>query len=115
MMESSAPGQFEQAAAALRYTLAVLDETGRQAAGGSQGDAAPVTKTVDEAIALAPYLAHLVIAARCVLAGNLGIDGPEARAAWARAQLQGELETCEMNAAFVGVEAEMKDDPGPVS
>jgi hypothetical protein len=115
MTQGPAPGQFEQAAAALRYTLAVLDETGRQAAGGSPADAAPVSMTVDEAIALAPALAHLVIAARRALAENRGVDGPEAQAAWARAQLQGELEAHEMNAAFAAVEAEMRTAADPVS
>jgi hypothetical protein len=112
MTAAPPPELIRQAAVALRYTLAVLDETSRQAAGGSPDHAVPVTMDVAEALALAPALAHLVLGARCVLAENLGIDGPEAQAAWARAQLQGELEAHEMSAAFADVEAEMRSSGG---
>ena len=102
-MTTTPPELIRQSAAALRYTLAVLDETGRQA-----GDAAGLAMTVDEAIALAPALAHLVIGARHALAERHGASGPAEQAAAVRTWLLAELEGHELNAAFADVEAEMK-------
>ena len=107
-MTTTPPELIRQSAAALRYTLAVLDETGRQAGGGRPGDAAGLAMTVDEAIALAPALAHLVIGARHALAERHGASGPAEQAAAVRTWLLAELEGHELNAAFADVEAEMK-------
>lgn len=112
MADTPPPELIRQTTAALRYTLAVLGESDRQAAGGSPEDAAPVSMTVDEAIALAPHLAHLVIAARQAIAGQLGITGRAEQARFVRGQLESEIEILEINAAFAGVEAEVNGAAG---
>lgn len=101
-MTTGKAAQFEQTAAALRYTLAVLDEIDRQLAGAAPS-ASGVTMTADEAIALAPVLAHLVIAGRAVVAKDQGAADWSPRV---RAYLESELEQAEVNAAFARVEAE---------
>lgn len=97
---------------ALRYTIAVLGESDRQAAGGSPEDAAGVTMTVDEATALAPHLAHLVIATKLEMAAQLGASGHEEQAAAARGWLLAELEVHEMNASLAAIEAEVNGAAG---
>jgi hypothetical protein len=63
--------------------------------------------TVDEALALAPVLALLVIDAVASLAALQGL-GPEDRPAFVRDHLLAQIQGAEVDATFDGVEAEMK-------
>ena len=105
--------QIRVAVKALSYTLAYMDELDRQEAGGSPADAPGVTMTVDEAVALAPALAGLLLATTRELVGrDLFTDDPAEQNRGAREKLQRELEIHEVNAMFAAVEAEMSGDSG---
>jgi hypothetical protein len=107
MAAASAPGPREQAAA-LRYVLAVADEYDRQLAGGAPGDAAGVSMTVDEALALAPTLAYLLFDSVCSLAAMTG-RGRGERPAFVRGRLLEMADRAEAEAVlFTGLEAEMR-------
>jgi hypothetical protein len=113
-MEYKPPAeQIMVAVKALRYTLAYMDELDRQEAGGSPADAPGVSMTVDEALALAPSLALLLVSARQELAGReLLTNDPAEQNRGAREELQRQLEALEITAAFAGVDAEMEGDGG---
>ena len=103
--------QLAAAARALRYALAVMDEGDRQAAGGSPADARGVDMTVDDALALAPALALLLVTARRELASlRLVTDDPAELTRRAREMLEQQLEDMEVSATFAAVEAEVRGD-----
>jgi hypothetical protein len=109
MTEDPAAGHLQRAAA-LRYAVAVLDERDRQAAGEAPGTAG-VKMTVDEALTLAPALAHLLIDAVATLGEHQGL-GPDERPAFARHVLEAHLQGAEMDAQFAVVEAEVNGAAG---
>ena len=109
MTEIPPPGPHRRAAA-LRYTLAVLDEVDRQAAGAAP-DTDGMKMELDEALALAPELAYLMIDALSTLGAELGRT-PEERPAFVRNLLLAHTEGAEVDASFAAVEAEVKGAGG---
>jgi hypothetical protein len=105
--------QLGATARALRFALAVLDESDRQEAGGNPADASGVTMSIDEARELAPMLAMLLVATTRELARvELYTEDPAEQNRAARERLQRQLEAHEVNATFAAVEAEMHGDGG---
>lgn len=105
--------ELRGAARALRFTLAALDESDRLEAGGDPADASRVTMELDEARALVPVLAQLLVATMRELAGReLLTDDPAEQDRATRKRLQGMIESMELSATFADVEAEMGDDDG---
>jgi hypothetical protein len=91
---------------ALRYTLARLDEIGRQEAGGDPADDPGFAVAGTDLPALVHALGLMVLATRRELAAlRSGIDDEAGQDRAVREQLQLELETIEISA----VEAEMED------
>lgn len=115
-MAAAPPAEHLAAAVrALRYALAFMDEGDRQAAGGSPADARGVDMTVDDALALAPALALLLVTARRELASlRLVTDDPAELDRCAREMLEQQLEHLELAAAFADVDAEMQGAPDAV-
>lgn len=112
MAEGVSAEAIQGAVKALRYVLWHADRTDRVAAGVDPADMPPCPVADAELAALAAPLAVLVTVGRRAIAAQAGITDPAEQGRFARGQLEGELETHEMNAAFAGVEAEMKDAAG---
>lgn len=91
---------------ALRYAVWHATSAELVAAGADPADMPPCPVADEELAALAAPLAALVTAARQAIAEQIGITGLAEQAAFARGQLQAELDAHELNAAFAEIEAD---------